>query len=70
MVMSLNENERIVKLPPRCTWCEHFRYKKGAEKIYRCKHNCECSNDIFELFENCHRLDWQYGVIDVSEQSD
>lgn len=29
----MNENERIVKLPPRCTWCEHFRYKKGAEKI-------------------------------------
>lgn len=55
-------DDRIVKLPPRCTFCEHFRYKKGSDKLYRCKHNCEMSNDIFELFENCYRLDWKYAI--------
>ena len=56
--------KELVKLPPCCTWCEHFRYKKGAEKLYRCKQSCEMSNDIFELFENCYRLDYKYGVIE------
>lgn len=59
----MDESEEIVELPPRCTFCEYFRYKKDAEYLYRCKHNCEMSNDIFELFENCHRLDWKYGVV-------
>ena len=66
----MEENEQIVKLPPRCTWCEHFRYNKEREKIYCCKHECECSNDIFELFEHCYRLDWKFGVIDVGERTD
>lgn len=58
----IDEDNLLVKLPPRCTFCEHFRYKKGAEKIYRCKQSCEMSNDIFELFENCYRLDYKYAV--------
>ena len=58
----------LVKMPPYCTFCKEFRYKKGAEKIYRCKINCECSNDIFELFENCPYLHLHYGVkVDVEE---
>ena len=68
LVMSdeLIDNDKIlVKLPPCCTWCEHFRYKKGAEKIYRCKQSCEMSNDIFELFENCYRLDYKYAIIEL-----
>ena len=24
--------KELVKLPPYCTWCEKFRYKKEAEK--------------------------------------
>ena len=54
--------KELVKLPPYCTWCEKFRYKKDAEKIYRCKINCECSNDIFELFENCPYLYLKHAV--------
>ena len=54
--------KEIINLPPRCTFCEHFRYKKGAEQLYRCKQSCEMSNDIFELFENCYRLDWKYAI--------
>ena len=65
--MMMEENERIVKLPPRCTFCEHFRYKKGSEWLYRCKHNCEMSNDIFELFENCYRLDYKYAIREIVE---
>ena len=54
--------KEIINLPPRCTFCEHFRYKKCAEQLYRCKQSCEMSNDIFELFENCYRLDWKYAI--------
>lgn len=55
-------DERIIKLPPNCFYCEHFRYKKGAEQLYRCKQSCMMSNDIFELFEDCYRLDWKYAI--------
>lgn len=56
------EDDRIIKLPPRRTFCEHFRYKKGAEQLYRCKQSCMMSNDIFELFEECYRLDYKYAI--------
>lgn len=54
--------KEIIALPPQCTWCEEFRYKKDAEKIYRCKINCACSNDIFELFEDCPYPHLKYAV--------
>lgn len=59
----------IIELPPSCTWCGEFRYKKDAEKIYRCKINCECSNDIFELFENCPYIERKYGIRETKEEN-
>lgn len=59
--------KELVKLPPYCTWCEEFRYKKDSDNIYRCKINCECSNDIFELFENCPYLHLKYAVREYDE---
>lgn len=56
------QGKQIIELPPSCLWCEEFRYKKGAEYLYRCKVQCMKSNDIFEIFEDCPYLHLEYAV--------
>lgn len=63
----MNKKKEIIELPPSCTWCEEFRYKKDAEQIYRCKVQCMKSNDIFELFEECPYLHFKYAVREYQE---
>ncbi len=44
----------IIELPPMCFFdCEEFKYKEGAEELYRCRIQCMKSNDLFEIWENC-----------------
>lgn len=52
----------IIELPPQCFYCEEFRYKQGAEELYRCKIQCFKSNDLFEIWEDCPFLDKKYLV--------
>ena len=52
----------FIPLPPSCTFCDEFRYKKGAEKLYRCKVQCIKTNDLFEMFEDCPYLEKKFAV--------
>lgn len=62
----------IIELPPMCMFdCEHFRYKKDAEELYRCKALCMQTNDLFEMWEECPYLDKKYLVrVSVDENED
>lgn len=60
----------LIKMPPSCTFCKYFRYKKGAKKLYRCKMTCVKTNDIFELFEDCPYLHLQYAVRETVEENE
>lgn len=68
MVMMLSNQKEIIELPPSCTWCSEFQYKKDADEIYRCKVQCFKSNDIFELFEDCPYLHLKYAVRESSDE--
>ena len=57
----------IIEVPPVCTWCENFRYKKDADEKYVCKAICMQTNDIFEMWEECPRLDYKYLVREEKE---
>ena len=55
----------IIELPPMCFFdCENFRYKQGADELYRCKVQCMKSNDLFEIWENCPYLEKKYRIIE------
>lgn len=60
----------LIKMPPSCTFCKYFRYKKGAKKLYRCKMTCMKTNDIFELFEDYPYLHLQYAVRENAKETE
>lgn len=64
--------KEIIELPPMCflNGCEEFRYKKGAEELYRCKIQCMKSNDLFEIWEGCPFIEKKYLVREYEEEGD
>jgi hypothetical protein len=54
--------KEIIELPPQCFVCKEFSYKPNSEKLYRCRINCCCTNDIFEMWEDCPYLHKKYLV--------
>lgn len=54
--------KEIIELPPQCFVCKEFSYKPKSEKLYRCRINCCCTNDIFEMWEDCPYLHKKYLV--------
>ena len=63
--------KEIIELPPMCFFgCENFRYKEGAEELYRCKATCMKSNDLFIIWEDCPYIEKKYMVRESSEGDD
>ena len=61
----------IIEVPPTCTWCEFFRYKRDAEELYRCKAICMQTNDIYEMWEECPYIEKKYLIReDPKEEGD
>lgn len=57
----MNEKE-IIELPPQCFVCREFSYKEGADELYRCRVNCMCTNDIYDMWEECPYIQKKYLV--------